>query len=86
MRIPVTLIALLLTSSVHAAEPAAAADPWAQVRFLIGTWRGIAAGEPGEGTVKRTYEFAMNNRFIHERNVSTYPPQEQNKQGEVHEH
>lgn len=86
MRIPLALIALLLSANLHAADPAAAPDPWAQVRFLIGRWSGSAAGEPGHGTVKRTYEFALKNRFIHERNVSTYPPQERNKQGEVHEH
>jgi hypothetical protein len=34
----------------------------------------------------RTYEFVLGSRFVHERNVSTYPPQEKNKSGEVHEH
>ena len=28
----------------------------------------------------------MNGRFLHERNISTYPPQEKNPKGEVHEH
>jgi hypothetical protein len=28
----------------------------------------------------------MNDRFVHETNVSRYPPQEKNKSGEVHEH
>ena len=61
-------------------------DPWAPVRFIIGTWHASAQGEPGKGTVVRTYEFILNNQFIQERNTSTYPPQEKNKQGEVHQH
>ena len=28
----------------------------------------------------------MNGRFLHERNISTYPPQKKNPKGEVHEH
>jgi hypothetical protein len=43
-------------------------------------------GKPGKGTVERSYEFVLGDRFIHERNTSTYPPQEQNEQGEVHQH
>jgi hypothetical protein len=36
--------------------------------------------------VKRSHEFVMNGRFLHERNISTYPPQEKNPKGEIHEH
>lgn len=61
-------------------------DPWASVRFLLGHWRGIASGQAGEGTAARSYEFVLGGRYIHERNVSTYPPQEKNPKGEVHEH
>ena len=61
-------------------------DPWAPVRVLVGKWQGTATGNAGEGTVVRQYEFILNQRFIHEKNTSTYPPQEKNKKGEVHEH
>lgn len=61
-------------------------DPWASVRFLEGRWKGVAEGKPGEGTVDRKYEFVLGQRFLHEKNTSTYPPQERNKKGEVHEH
>jgi hypothetical protein len=61
-------------------------DPWAPLRFLVGHWEGTTEGEPGPGTVARSYEFVLGNRFIHERNTSTYPPQEKNEKGEVHEH
>ena len=61
-------------------------DPWAPVRMLVGSWEGTASGNAGDGTVARQYQFVLGQRFIHERNVSTYPPQDKNKKGEVHEH
>lgn len=64
----------------------AKADPWQPVRFLVGTWQGTATGQAGSGTARRTYAFVLEDRYLHERNVSTYPPQEKNKAGEVHEH
>lgn len=59
-------------------------DALAPLRFFVGTWRGPQAGEPGNGTSERTYEFVLNNHFLQLKNTSTYPPQEKNKTGEVH--
>lgn len=78
------LLALLLCAPAVAQEPKP--DPWAPVRFLEGEWRGTATGNAGDGTVVRKYEFVMNGRYLHEKNVSTYPVQEKNRKGEVHEH
>lgn len=61
-------------------------DPWAPLRFLVGRWEGTTEGQPGHGTVARSYGYVLGDRFIHERSTSTYPPQEKNKKGEVHEH
>ncbi len=69
---------------VLAQQPAVTADPFAPLRFFVGTWRGEQAGEPGRGTSERTYEFVLNNRFLQVRNTSTYPPQAKNPKGEVH--
>ena len=88
---------LLLSCALVAASPAAtptptavsappAADPWAQVRFLEGEWTGVAEGEPGVGTVHRSYQFILGHRFLHERNVSAYSPKQLNAPGELHEH
>lgn len=79
---------LLAISSVCAPARAQPADhdPWAAVRMLIGNWQGTATGQSGEGMVVRRYEFVLNNKFIHETNLTTYPPQEKNKKGELHEH
>jgi hypothetical protein len=61
-------------------------DRFAAVRFLVGTWQGEQAGKPGRGTAERTYAFVLNDRFLQETNTSTYPPQDNNKAGEVHHH
>lgn len=61
-------------------------DPWQPVRFLVGRWNGTVQGEAGNGTVTRSYEFTLGGKFIEERNVSTYPAQEKNRKGEMHEH
>lgn len=61
-------------------------DPWAPIRFLVGDWEGRADGQAGAGTAQRTYSFVLKDRYLYEKNVSTYPPQKQNPAGEVHEH
>jgi hypothetical protein len=68
------------------ARAAAAEDPWAPFRFLEGEWIGKAEGEPGVGTVHRSYQFILGYRFLHERNVSAYAPKQPDTTGEVHEH
>lgn len=84
-----TLVALLLCAPVALASQDASPkkdDVWKSIRFLVGTRDGAAEGEAGRGTVKRGYEFVMNGRFLHKRNIFTYPPREKNPKGEVHEH
>jgi hypothetical protein len=58
---------------------------WQPVRFLVGEWDGTSDGQAGMGTVQRSYSFVLKDRYIHEKNVSTYRPSEKQK-GEVHEH
>ncbi len=75
-------------------EPATAAegpsqappDAWSPVWFMAGEWAGESEGQPGKGTVKRSYRFVLGDRFLYEQNISTYPPQPKNEKGEVHEH
>jgi hypothetical protein len=81
------LIAMwLIGSGALAQTQAQLPDHWAPMRFLVGEWQGTCIGEPGKGSVARRYESILNGRFIYERNTSTFPPQEKNKAGEVHEH
>lgn len=81
------LIALFACATVATpADDAAPADPWQPVRFLLGRWEGTVQGEAGTGTVTRRYALVLGGKFIEEHNVSTYPAQEKNRKGEVHEH
>jgi hypothetical protein len=81
----VLIVAALITPSVGAAQSVNASDVWAPLRFLIGTWEGTSSGQPGNGTVLRECRFVLRERFIECRNTSTYPVQEKNPKGEVHE-
>ena len=67
-------------------RPTPTPDPWSVIRFMAGEWEGESEGEPGTGTVKRNYHFVLNDKFLHEENVSTYPPQPKNEKGEIHHH
>lgn len=79
-------LGLIVASASCASGPTdnAAAAPLDQrvsglARFL-GRWRGTAEGEPGTGTVERTYAPVLNGKFIEERNESRY------RSGEMHHH
>jgi len=81
---------LLLSLLLAVGTPGGRAEPtenaWSAVQFMVGEWKGESEGEPGKGTVKRSYRFLLGDNFLHEQNVSTYPPQPKNEKGEVHEH
>jgi hypothetical protein len=62
-----------------------AAESLGPLAALVGRWTGNTEGQPGKGTVEREYERVLGSRFIQIRNRSTYPPQEKNPKGEVHE-
>ena len=82
-----TVLAFLLPLQTSPSpRPSAAPDPWAPLRFMAGAWSGESDGQPGKGTVTRTYRFVLGDKFLYEQNVSTYPPQPANEKGEVHEH
>ena len=84
--VAILLVIALLGAPARSQESAARPDHFAALRFLAGTWRGDQAGQPGRGIAERTYEFILNERFLQETNTSTYPPQEKNKNGEIHHH
>jgi hypothetical protein len=86
MRFAAVMLCLLGTTLAPSLAQSPQPDPWVPVRGFVGKWEGTATGQAGDGKVEREYRFVLGGRFIHERNVSTYPPQEKNKKGEVHEH
>ena len=77
------LLMLLVGPLAVAAD--APPDPWSPVRFMLGNWLGEAQGEPGKGTVERSYEFVLGGKFIEERNTSRYDAKA-GKAQEVHLH
>ena len=81
-RIHLMLFGLLLTAAPLAR--AQGAEGLARLDFLVGEWRGTSRGQAGDGTIHRTCVRALNDRFIECRTTATYPPQEKNKNGEVH--
>jgi hypothetical protein len=86
--IALSLIGSIGTSGEPAQSPKSPANPtdtWAPFRFLVGTWEGTSSGQPGNGTVRREYRLVLRDRFIEGRSTSTYPAQEKNPKGEVHE-
>jgi hypothetical protein len=91
MRAPGAVSAMLIAVALASAVPTAVAqspastDALAPLATLIGEWKGTTEGQPGKGTVERSYERVLGSRFIQLRNRSTYPPQEKNAKGEVHE-
>ena len=82
----ILVVIALLGTQGGAQQGASKPDRFAALRFLAGNWRGDQAGQPGRGTAERTYQFILDDRFLQETNTSTYPPQEKNKNGEVHHH
>ncbi len=79
-------ILLLAAASIPAfGQQTPKPDPFAPLHYFVGTWRGDQSGEPGHGTVDRQYKFVLGGKFLQVRNRSTYPPQEKNKKGEVHQ-
>ena len=58
---------------------------WTRFHTFVGSWQGTGSGRPGTSQVERTYEFVLGDKFLWVRSTSTYPPQTQNPQGEVHE-
>jgi hypothetical protein len=76
---------LLIGSTALGAQTASPPDRLALLAPLIGHWSGTTEGQPGAGTVERHYEPVLGARFIQVKNVSVYPPQPKNPNGERHE-
>ncbi len=85
MRRPTLPIFLVLLVSWQGTAFSSAPDVWAPLQFLLGNWAGTTHGEPGNGKVERSYQFALKGKFIQVANKSIYPPQPSNPKGEIHE-
>ena len=79
-RLAVGLV-LISAMSTRAGGPA---EGLKRLDFMVGEWRGTSRGEPGVGSIQRSCVKVLNDRFVECRTTTTYPPQENNKKGEVH--
>lgn len=79
------LLCILLIQQVAQAQTSVKENGWSRFRFFEGTWTGTGSGQSGNSTVAREYSFIMNETFLLVRNTCTYPPQQKNPKGEVHE-
>lgn len=58
---------------------------WLPFKHFIGTWTGTGEGVDGKGTYERSYEFALNKRYIQMKNKTVYVPTKENPKGYIHE-
>ncbi len=79
------LASLLLLSTTAMAQTSKQDSLWMSFKFFVGEWHGEAQGMSGKGTYERSYQFIFNGKYIEVKNKSTYPPQEGNEKGEIHE-
>lgn len=70
----------LLLSTVSAQTP----DGLAEMRWLIGDWKGKGEGDPGISTSERHTEAILDNHYLRVNGRSVYPKQERNPKGEIH--
>src|SRR5687768_15112055 len=82
---PLLLLLALEAGALDAQQNGPRPDPLEPLAVLVGRWQGTSEGQPGAGTVERTYARVLGGRFLRVDNRSVYPPQTANPEGEVHE-
>ena len=78
-------LAIVSSRAESGQPPARNDDVWAPLRFMLGAWDTTSSGQPGNGAGTREYRLVLRDRFIEIRTRTTYPPQDKNPKGEVHE-
>jgi hypothetical protein len=78
-------LAPLIVGAPGRAAPPALQPNLKPLGRLVGKWRGEGQGQPGHSLVERSYTPDLGGQFLVARNRSTYPPQDKNPKGEVHE-
>ena len=85
-RSAVLALAVVTATALPAvAQQSSPPDNLAPLAPFLGRWTGTSEGQPGKGAAERSYERALGSRFIRIRNRTTYPPQDKNPKGEIHE-
>jgi hypothetical protein len=82
MRLMLTLAVLVFATSLQAAEPKA--DGLAELRWMVGEWRGVGQGDPGTSGSERHIDSYLDAKYVRSQGRSVYPKQEKNPKGEIH--
>jgi hypothetical protein len=82
---------VLLLLSIYIAVFAARAqtvkppDPWARLNFLVGEWRGVGTGTPGEAVGGTSFAFSLDKKILVRKNWAKYPAKPGEAAGVLHE-
>jgi hypothetical protein len=76
---------LLIAPQLSFAQPTKQDSVWLPFIHFIGTWTGTGEGVDGKGTYERSYQFALNKKYIELKNKTVYAPSKENPKGYVHE-
>jgi len=79
-KIPLTIACLISLSPLALAQ---APDPWADIRFLTGDWRGSISGTEVKGTVTKSFRLILSGMFFQEKSRFDFPPQANYPNGSV---
>ena len=60
-------------------------DPWAKLGFLVGEWKGLGTGAPGEGVGGSIFTFELDRNILIRKNWAKYPPKPGETAGITHE-
>jgi hypothetical protein len=81
-RLLVVGLLMCMVGSAGAASPSA--DGLAELRWLVGEWRGVGQGDPGISGSERHIDSFLDGKFIRAEGRSVYLKQEKNPKGEIH--
>ena len=79
------LLAICVLSAPSWAQAPKPADPWARLNFLIGEWRGVGTGAPGEAEGGTSFAFNLDKKILVRNNWAKYPPKAGEKTGLSHD-
>jgi len=76
-------LAAVCAMAASAAQPQL--DGLAELRWLVGEWRGVGQGDPGTSGSERHIDAFLEDKYLRAQGRSVYPKQEKNPKGEIHE-
>jgi hypothetical protein len=84
-RLVVLALPVILGSAFLTAQAPKSPDPWARWNFLLGEWRGLGSGAPGEGQGGCSFGFELDKKILVRKNWAKYPPKPAESEGLSHE-